>query len=97
MVHAFNNPYGAVIRKHVANYFDSGATSPYLGLWKAGIKTYYHHRTLEEYLDAFLATGLRLTKVADLAGFASVHEPGTILPEGYVFPRFMLVALSKPA
>src|SRR5947209_82713 len=46
MVHAFNNPYGAVIRKHVTNYFDSGVQSPYVGLWEAGIKTYHHHRTL---------------------------------------------------
>ncbi len=89
---AFNNPYGAVIRKHVADYFDSGAASPYLGLWAAGIKTHHHHRTLEEYLDAFLVTGLHLTKLADLPGIASVHEPGTVLPEGYRFPRFMLLA-----
>ncbi len=32
LVLAFNNPYGAVICKHVADYFDSDATSPYLGL-----------------------------------------------------------------
>jgi len=32
LVLAFNNPYGAVIRKHVADYFDSGLVSPYLGL-----------------------------------------------------------------
>ncbi|HZU11820.1 MAG TPA: methyltransferase domain-containing protein [Chloroflexota bacterium] len=96
MVHAFNNPYGAVVREHVANYFDSGAVSPYVGLWEIGIKTYLHHRTLEEYLDAFLVTGLRLTKLADLTGRAIVHEPGSILPEGYLFPRFMLLAFSKP-
>ena len=96
MVHAFNNPYAAVIRKHVANYFDSGVRSPYVGLWEAGIKTYHHHRTLEEYLDAFLINGMRLTKLADLSGRAIVHEPGSILPEGYLFPRFMLVAFSKP-
>lgn len=96
MVHAFNNPYGAVIRKHVASYFDSGATSPYLGLWQAGIKTYYHHRTLEEYLDAFLETGLCLTKLVDVPDRAFEHEPATILPTGYLFPRFMLLAFRKP-
>jgi 2-polyprenyl-3-methyl-5-hydroxy-6-metoxy-1,4-benzoquinol methylase len=93
---AFNNPYGAVIRKHVADYFDSDAVSPYLGLWAVGIKTYFHHRTMEEYLDAFLATGLHLTKLADLTGVPFEHEPGTILPEGYRFPRFMLLAFAKP-
>jgi len=95
LVLAFNNPYGAVTRKHVADYFDSDAVSPYLGLWVAGIKTHHHHRTLEEYLDAFLVTGLHLTKLADLAGIASVHDPSTILPDGYRFPRFMLLAFVK--
>jgi len=32
LVLAFSNPYGAVIRKHVADYFDSDAVSPYRGL-----------------------------------------------------------------
>ncbi len=95
LVLAFSNPYGAVIRKHVADYFDSDAVSPYRGLWAAGIKTYHYHRTLEEYLDAFQDTGLHLTKLADLTGIASVHDPGTILPEGCRFPRFMLLAFVK--
>ena len=43
-----------------------------------------------------LVSGLRLTKLADLAGCAFVHEPDTILPERYAFPRFMLVAFGKP-
>jgi hypothetical protein len=65
-------------------------------LWAAGIKTYHHHRTLEEYLDAFVAAGLRLTKLADLPGYMSVHGPETILSEGYRFPHFMLLAFAKP-
>jgi len=40
-------------------------------------------------------TGLHLTKLADLAGIASVHDPSTILPDGYRFPRFMLLAFVK--
>jgi len=92
---AFNNPYGAVIRKRVADCFDSNAASPYLGLWAAVVKTHHHHRTLKEYLDAFLVTGLHLTKLADLAGIASVHDPRTILPEGYRFSRFMLLTFVK--
>jgi len=96
LVLAFSNPYGAIIRKHVTDYFDSDAVSSYRGLWAAGIKTYHYHRTMEEYLDAFLVTGLHLTKLADLTGIASVHDPGTILPQGYRFPNFMLLAFVKP-
>jgi 2-polyprenyl-3-methyl-5-hydroxy-6-metoxy-1,4-benzoquinol methylase len=97
MVHALNNPYGAVIRGHVADYFDSGAVSPYRGLWQEGIKTHHHHRTLEEYLDAFLDAGLRLTRLVDLSRHVSTHGNAPILPEGYIFPRFMLLAFTKPS
>lgn len=93
---ALNNPYGAVIRQHVADYFESGAISPYRSLRAAGIKTYYYHRTLQDYLDAFLAAGLRLTKLADVTAHCSVHGPPTILPEGARFPCFMLLAFTKP-
>jgi len=95
LVLAFNNPYGGVIRKHVADYFDSGTTHRYRGLWAAGVQTYYHHQTLEEYVDAFAAAGLVVTRLADLPAMASVAGPDTILPAGTRFPRFMLLALAR--
>jgi SAM-dependent methyltransferase len=96
MVIAFNSPYGAVIRGNVPDYFDSGATSPYQGLWSVGIKTYLQHRTLEEYLDAFCAAGLRLTKLTDSRDHYFLPQPESILPEGFRFPRFLLLAFTKP-
>ncbi|MGO8893578.1 MAG: class I SAM-dependent methyltransferase [Streptosporangiaceae bacterium] len=93
---AFNNPYYGFLSRHVTDYFDSGRVSPYRGLWSNGIKVYYYHRTLEEYVDAFLSTGLRLTKVADLASLADQHPPYAIVPEGDRFPRFMLLGFVKP-
>ncbi len=96
LVIAFNSPYGVVIRGNVPDYFDSAATSPYRGLWAVGIKTYLHHRTLEEYLDAFIAAGLRLTKLADSRDHCFLPAPESILPEGWRFPRFMLLAFTKP-
>jgi hypothetical protein len=57
----------------------------------AGIKVYHHHRTLEEYLDAFLGAGLRLATLADLPAVSS-----GALPEGYRFPRFMLLVFDRP-
>ncbi len=95
LVLALNNPYGAVIDRHVADYFDSGAVSPYRGLWEAGIKSYYYHRTLENYLDAFQAGGLRLTKLADVTALAESHRPDAHLPPGARFPRFMILAFRK--
>jgi SAM-dependent methyltransferase len=96
LVLALNNPYSAVIDRHVTDYFDAGAVSPYRGLWEVGIKAYYHHRTLENYLDAFQAGGLRLTKLADIPTLAGSHRPDAYLPPGARFPRFMLLAFSKP-
>jgi 2-polyprenyl-3-methyl-5-hydroxy-6-metoxy-1,4-benzoquinol methylase len=96
LVLALNNPYSAVIDHHAADYFDSGAVSRYRGLWEIGIKTYYHHRTLENYLDAFLAGGLHLTKLADIPALSDAHRPDAYLPDGARFPRFMLLAFLKP-
>ena len=49
----------------------------------SGIKAYYH-QTLEDYLDAFQAGGLRLIKLADTAALAGSHKPGAYLPRGAV-------------
>jgi SAM-dependent methyltransferase len=96
MVIAFNSPYGAVIRGNIPDYFDSGATSPYRNLWSLGIKTYLQHRTLEEYLDAFIRAGLRLTKLADSRDHCFLPQPESILPDGFRFPRFLLLAFTRP-
>jgi 2-polyprenyl-3-methyl-5-hydroxy-6-metoxy-1,4-benzoquinol methylase len=93
---ALNNPYSAVTDRHVTDYFDSGAVSRYRGLWESGIRAQYHHRTLENYLDAFHVGGLQLTKLTDVTALADVHGPDPYLPPGGRFPRFMLLAFRKP-
>jgi hypothetical protein len=74
----------------------AGATAPYQGLWALGIKTYLQHRTLEECLDAFIEAGLRLMKLADSPAKCFKPVPDSILPEGTRFPRFLLLAFTKP-
>lgn len=93
---ALNNPYYAFLSRHVTDYFDSGRVSPYRGFWPAGIKVYHYHRTLEDYLDAFLSAGLRLTKLTDIATLADSHPPHALVPEGDRFPRFMLLGFVRP-
>ena len=51
---------------------------------------------MENYLDAFLAAGLRLAKLADVRALADAHRPEAYLPAGGRFPRFMLLAFTKP-
>jgi SAM-dependent methyltransferase len=92
LVFAFNNPYSSVVRGHITNYFESGAFGVYGGLREMGITAPYYHRTLEEYLDAFLAEGLRLVKLVDVPDRAN-YAP--ILPEGCRFPRFMILAFDR--
>ena len=92
---AFNNPYSSVVREHIADYFEQGGRGVYGGMSSAMSTTlYFYHRTLEEYLDAFLAAGFRLVKLADVP-----ERPGVpwALPSIIRFPRFMVLAFDKPA
>lgn len=93
---ALNNPYSAVVDRHVTDYFDSGAVSRYRGLWEQGIRAHYVHRTLADYLDAFQAGGLGLVRLVDVPDLADTHHPDAYLPPGGSFPRFMLLAFRKP-
>lgn len=64
---SFNNPYSSLVRGHIADYFDSGAMGTYGGLASRGVTARYFHRTLEEYMDAFLGAGFTLAKLADVS------------------------------
>ena len=61
-----------------------------------GITVHFYHRTLAERLDAFLGAGLLLTRLVGLPAAYPTGQPGSILPEGYRFPRFMLLAFTRP-
>lgn len=93
MALAFNNPYSSVVREHISDYFASGTMGTYSGLSKEGVKARYYHRTLEEYLDAFLDTGLRLVKLADVPDVFGIEW---LLPKHCRFPRFMVLVFDKP-
>jgi 2-polyprenyl-3-methyl-5-hydroxy-6-metoxy-1,4-benzoquinol methylase len=53
IVLSMNNPYSALLREKVDNYFDSDAVAPY-GFGPA----IYFHRTMEDYFRAFQQAGL---------------------------------------
>jgi SAM-dependent methyltransferase len=90
---AFNSPYSSVVRGHIANYYESGAVGVYGGLSEQGVRAHYFHRTLEEYLDAFLDAGFRLTKLVDVADRSGLEW---LLPAEVRFPRFMILAFDAP-
>ena len=92
IVFVLNNPYSAVVREHVKDYFASGTLGTYFGMWQRGIKAQYYHRTLEDYLDAFLYAGLTLFKLVD------VPEPAGrewLLPSDTRFPMYTILAFRK--
>ena len=94
----FNNPYDYVTRKgHGSAYFTTGAEYP-CGLSSVGVPVSFYHRTLPQYLDAFLDAGLHLTKIVDVdhPAIAARRAQGDELPLGEQLPRFMVLAFAKP-
>ena len=93
-VFALNNPYSAPVREHLTDYFANGTRAVYGGMSAAlGGEVGYYHRTLAEYLDAFLAAGWRLAQLVDIP---SAPRDDLSLPPGSRFPLFMVLAFDVP-
>jgi 2-polyprenyl-3-methyl-5-hydroxy-6-metoxy-1,4-benzoquinol methylase len=93
---SMNNPYSAVMRKKVQNYFDSGQSEVYSGLAAAGVRALYHHRTMEEYFHEFRRNGLYLGTLLDVKPSPEHLASGSPRPRQYYqFPFFMVLALTK--
>ena len=91
---ALNNPYSSVLRGHLTDYFADGARAVYGGMSAAlGGEVGYYHRTLGEYLAAFLAAGWRLAALVDVPAPPRDDLP---LPPGSRFPFFTVLAFDKP-
>jgi SAM-dependent methyltransferase len=94
----FNNPYDYIMRKGGGSaYFTTGVAYP-CGLSSVGVPVSFYYHTLPENLDAFLAAGLRLTKLVDVdhPQVAERRAHGEELPLGDQLPRFMVLAFGKP-
>ncbi len=61
LVMNINNPYSAVLREKVENYFASGTAVPY----NFG-PVYYYHRTMEDYMAAFAQASMLLRRLYDV-------------------------------
>ena len=91
------NPYRAVFDERVRNYFESGqGTREYGGMAKLGIRAYYYHRTLEEYIATFRESGLLLNDLSDVCPTDEMLESGhPIATKNYHLPLFMVLAFVK--
>ena len=58
-------------------------------------QTYYHHGTLENYLDAFQAGGLHLTELTDVLARADAHRQ-TRIPRPGAFPPLHNLGIHQP-
>ena len=93
-VFAFNNPYSAVVRTQITDYFANGAIGVYRGMSEElGQPVRFYHRTLEEYLEAFLSAGFRLTALRDVM---HDHQREWLLPAEVRFPYMMVLSFLKP-
>jgi 2-polyprenyl-3-methyl-5-hydroxy-6-metoxy-1,4-benzoquinol methylase len=93
VVLSMNNPYSYVIRKQVEDYFDSGFSAQYRGMSEAGLKVYFHHRTLQEYVTAFVESGFLLTSLTDVS--LTISKDNALLPVGSRFPYFTVLGFLR--
>jgi 2-polyprenyl-3-methyl-5-hydroxy-6-metoxy-1,4-benzoquinol methylase len=95
-----NNPYSAVIRGKVDNYFESGKAILYKGLASRGVNVYYFHRTLEEYITAFSKAGFCLSRLSDLKPGEALMNTTNLKDSDryrkyYHFPFLMVIEFKK--
>ena len=91
---SMHNPYRSVLKKRVTDYFDSGEASLYQDMAKnGGIKTYYFHRTLEEYVTAFRDQGFLLRSLSDVKPSEEIISKceGPKIQECVHFPFFQIL------
>lgn len=95
---SMNNPYSALVREKVENYFDSSVVTQYaLG------PVYYFHRTMEQYCKAFQEAGLLLQCLYDVEMtpdmVAKLPEKNRDFPWFSLYDRYpfiLILELVKP-
>ena len=97
VVLSMNNPYSAVPREKVDHYFDSGTSIVYWGIYaSSGIKVFYYHRTLEDYIAAFRDSGFLLKSLSDVCPTEEMlHADPGLRERWYRFPVFMVLEFVK--
>jgi 2-polyprenyl-3-methyl-5-hydroxy-6-metoxy-1,4-benzoquinol methylase len=92
VVLSMNNPYSAVLREKVQNYFDSDAVARY----GFGPVTYFH-RTMEEYLHTFRHAGFVMCDLYDVqmpeAMVAQLPEKNRQFPWFSLYHRFPFIII----
>jgi 2-polyprenyl-3-methyl-5-hydroxy-6-metoxy-1,4-benzoquinol methylase len=97
LVLSMNNPYSAVMRNKVVNYFDSGKAVQYEGLASKGVRVFHFHRTFEEYVTAFRDAGFLLKSLSDVYPVKAMNQDSSVLQKYHHFPFFMVLEFVKGA
>jgi 2-polyprenyl-3-methyl-5-hydroxy-6-metoxy-1,4-benzoquinol methylase len=96
VVASMSNPYSAVMRNKVEHYFDSGVAREYQGLASRGVRVYHYHRTMEEYITAFVEAGFYVRHYSDVdPRRAPVRVPRDRLARYYHLPFFTILELVR--
>ena len=92
MVVSMNNPYSAVKREKVDSYFDSGTSIVYWGIYAStGVKVFYYHRTMEEYVTAFRDSEFLLRSLSDVCPTDELRRSDPTIDSWYHFPSLMVL------
>ena len=92
VVASMSNPYSAVMRDKVEHYFDSGVAREYQGLASRGVRVFHYHRTMEEYITAFVEAGFYVRHYSDVdPRRAPAHVPREWLAKYYHLPFFTIL------
>jgi 2-polyprenyl-3-methyl-5-hydroxy-6-metoxy-1,4-benzoquinol methylase len=95
-VASLSNPYSAVMRDKVEHYFDSGVAREYQDMASRGVRVYHFHRTMEEYITAFVDAGFLLLHYSDVdPRKATRHLPHVSLDRYYHLPFFTILELVR--
>ena len=93
---SMNSPYSRVVRGKVEHYFDSETSMLYESFSKIGIRVYFYHRTMEEYIAAFRDNGFLLKSLSDVKPTEAVFEGDEeYAGEMYRFPLFTVLEFVK--
>jgi len=101
LILSLTNPYSAVMREKVENYFDSGTATPYP--WGGG-QVYHFHRTMQEYMTAFRRAGFLLNSLTDIqmteamvAQLPAANREFPWFPMYHRFPFFVILEFIQAA
>ena len=88
---SLNNPYSVVNRGKLDTYFASGSVAHVFDMKRLGFEAPYYHRTFDDLMRAFRASGFLLRTLEDVG-----HDPSSPNPAKVSVPDLIVLELVQP-